>query len=361
MGTRAVTPKAYKYVNRMLNVIYLTGFVVESNREEGWFKVGQTINKEQDIVVHMEPGHSKIPAKRRMVTATCHVWGEQFVNPKTDGKETPEKLSGLYIRAIDVSQANILSIPSAAAYFGKARNRGKIIPKGIVVDEERIPYDTLNNLKPDIAETVEISKANPDESEASKSTEANDEEPVDMMDVIRKIIEASGGKFNTDMGQNANVVLVAGCVEDAYIRKGNEHSSKDRLEILLRQCDKTEEALFVRYEPDRGPAPQAYASRIKKGFPIKVLGEIRVKPILDEPGNVLGHHCYIRAREIYSAEIGTDIQALPSWWIEKSRLMTITDKREQQRRTIDAIQNNEPLPERDRQAESTKETSGYGW
>ena len=347
MGTRHVTPKAYKYVNRMLNVIYLTGFVIETNRAEGWFKVAQTINKEQDITVHMEPGDSRIPAKRRLITAICHVWGKQFVDPRTKDSEPSEKLYGLHIKAIDVSQANILNIPTAAAYFGRAKSRsGEIMPKAIQPDESRILYDEAGNLKTEFAETVDNKELT---------------ETDDMMEVIHKIIEASGGRLNTSLGQNANVVFVAGCVENAYIKKGNEYSKKDRLEILLRQGEKTEEMLLVRYEPDGGPAPQAYASRIKKGFPIKVLGEIRVKPIQDEPGNIIGHHCYIRAREIYSAEVGTDIQGLPTWWIEKSRLMTVTDKREQQRRTLEAIHSGEPLPERDRQAEKAQPESGYGW
>lgn len=350
MGTRHVTPKAYKFVNRMLNVIYLTGFVVESNRAEGWFKVAQTVNKEQDIVIHMEAGNSRIPANRRMVTATCHVWGKQFPNPKTIDGENPEKLPGLYIKAIDVRQANILNIPTAAAYFGKARHRSddnsRVLPKGMEVDESRNPYDDADSLKEEIAQTVET----------EKPTETSD------MEVIHRIIEASGGKFNTSLGQNSNVVFVAGCVENAYIKKGNSHSSKDRLEILLRQGEKLDELLLIRYEPDFGPAPQAYASRIKKGYPVKILGEIRVKPILDEPGNVLGHHCYIRAREIYSAEIGTEIQTLPVWWIEKSRLMTVADKREQQRKTLEAIQHNEPIPERNREAEVMADVAdGPGW
>lgn len=345
MGTRNTTPKAYKYVKNMLNVTYLTGFVSEINRAEGWFKVAQTVNPEHDIVIYMEPGDARIPSKRRAITATCHIRGEKIDDPKN---KQDKKLHAIRITAIDISQANVLNIPAPAAYFGKARARTKLLPKNMQVSEERNPYDDKGNLKQEIAQSLQPQ---------------NVTNPEDMMEVIRKIIETTGGKLNTSLGQNANVTFVAGCVENAFIRQANEFSPKDRLEIILRQTENVDECLIVRYEPDTGPAPQAYASRIKKGFPIKILGEIRVKLIQDEEGNILGHHCYIRAREIYSAEMGKDIQSLPVWWIEKSKQMGLSEKREAQDLKLEELIHSAPERKSEPQIQQNNNNveSNVGW
>jgi hypothetical protein len=214
-------------------------------------------------------------------------------------------------------------------------------------DMERAPYTNDGKLKPEVeaslAKNPEAHLSDKDfiagmgaSLEDGKSQQDNVKRvqaattKEEMLEVIRAIHEASG-KINSTQG-NSGMVMIAGCIQNARLVLPNEHSKKERLEILLTQNGIEEESILIRYEPDRGPAPGAYASKLVIGAPIKIIGEIRVKPIFDANDKVIGSTKYIRARRIETAILQMDIQTFPAWWVERAKTMSEEKKRREEER-----------------------------
>ncbi|QKE37448.1 hypothetical protein [Ferrovum myxofaciens] len=334
----------------MLNVAYVSGFSTKSNHEERWFELSQTSNDLQDVRMHVSKDSEwKMPRTGAAITATCHIYGEQIPDPRHQPAEgeAQRMLFNVALRAFKTESASILSIPTPKDYFGNIspNRKNQVLPKGATHDMERAPYNADGTLKPEVEATLSSvpeehmtdegyisSMGNPTELDTrnniNKIQAATTRE--EMLEVIRAIHEASG-KVNSTQG-NSGMVMLAGCIHNARIVPPNDFVPKERLEILLTQNGVESESILVRYEPDFGPAPGAYASKLVIGAPIKIIGEVRVKPLFDQAGNVVGKTTYIRARRIETATLKVDIQSFPAWWVERAKIMNeAVRKREEDR------------------------------
>jgi hypothetical protein len=72
----------------------------------------------------------------------------------------------------------------------------------------------------------------------------------------------------------------------------------------------------VRFIPE-GVAPLAHHIKDAKfGLPIKIRGQVRVKPVFDAEGDICGHETFIRCHETLTPVIGVDMLKFPQWWTD---------------------------------------------
>lgn len=328
-------PKTFRFVNKMLNVAYVSGFVTKVDKENEAYFIGQTANREQDVRVS---SHGKrLPKKGDIVTATCHIYGMKKERPRkqppSDGAqggtveglpEEPEHILFADARALSTQAASILSLPTADVYFGsssKSQRNGKKPGVGTIlhnnqkaVADENSPYNENGEMREEYKEKINEN--------ALKEGQGMD----DMWETIKEIVESSLGKVNTAYGKNSNVVFITGMVQESSIVKPNKFRKKEYLLLLLRQEENTDKLIPVRFEPENEIPVSVFAKQTKPGMPVKIIGEIRVKPILDDDGDLLGNEQYIRCRQLVTPNIGKDILGFPVWWSEFARKISAERK-----------------------------------
>ena len=313
-------PKAYKFIGKMLNVAYLTGFVREVDKEARTFKLQQNTNAEHCLTIQVSK-EGRLPATREPVTVTAHIFGRITEHPEqpvvaagTDEsgegdtaspKAKPERrmMRVADIRAIDISQPNKQSMPTHVAWLGLGAGKGKttILPKGARRDETFAPFDQDGELKKEVSSQV-----------ADPAT-SKDESVQQMQSVMMDIFEATGS-LNSKLGQNSNVVFVAGMVQQVVIVPKDKYRKKEYISMLIRQHTNPDQCIPVRYEPDGGLSMSHYIKEAKLGYPVKVVGQMRVKVIQNEAGDVIGHSCYVRCQHLLTPTVLKDIMGLPDWW-----------------------------------------------
>jgi hypothetical protein len=274
---------AHKYVNAMLNVSYITGFV---RKPEGRSFLIQQKTESADLVhaIPVQVGDGiAVPREFTPITATCHVYGVK----SQDGLRNAE------LRVIDMRTPSTRSMPLWLAW-------NAAMPEGIKLDGFN-PF-RAGAIKPEYAA-------------------GHDEAPDDP---LRLVLEATRGRLDTRLGDNANVAMLAGVVEGAAYLKPTEHQ-QGYIAALIRQHKNPDQSIPVRLYSNK---PQSHLSSICIGAPVKVVGQIRVKLIHGEPESVddapviLGRQLYIRCGEFSVAQRGTedhpgDIRfPLPEWWHE---------------------------------------------
>ena len=273
---------AHKYVNAMLNVAYITGFV---RQPEGRTFLIQQKSESADLVhaIAVQVGDGiAVPREFTPITATCHVYG---------GK-SPDGLRNAELRVIDMRTPSTRSMPLWLAWNAS-------MPEGIKLDG-----------------------FNPFRAGTLKAEYTGQEEAPD--DPLRLVLEATRGRLDTRLGDNANVAMLAGVVEGAAYIKPTEHQ-QGYIAALIRQHRNPDQSIPVRLYSNK---PQSHLSSICIGAPVKVVGQIRVKLIHGEPEKegdppaILGRQLYIRCGEFSVVQRGTeehpgDIRfPLPDWWHE---------------------------------------------
>lgn len=273
------SPEGYRYVGGMLNIAYLTGFV--RNPTENGFMLQQTNNLELAVPVSVSPG-GRLPREFSPVTVLCHLYGQQ--------RDSGERV--LDLRAIDVKAPSTRSMPTWLAWNSS-------IPDHAKTDEFR-PFGNNGELKGMIADQLGGGK--------------EDEE-----DIVRAIIDATNGRLDTRLGDNANVVMLSGLIEAAAIEKANEHQNA-YLGILIRQHKDPTKCIPVRLYSRQ---LAQHLKSISVGLPVKIVGQARTKIVTSEDGNtIVDKIIYVRCHELKVAERGIDIRIIPDWWQEmKERIM----------------------------------------
>lgn len=276
---------AHKYVNSMLNVVYITGFV---RKPEGRTFLIQQKSESADLVhsIPVQVGDGiAVPREFTPITATCHVYGSK----SSDGLRNAE------LRVIDMRTPSTRSMPLFLAWNAS-------MPEGIKLDG-----------------------FNPFRSGALKAEYTGQDEAPD--DPLRLVLEATRGRLDSRLGDNANVAMLAGVVEGAAYIKPTEHQ-QGYIAALIRQHRNPDQSIPVRLYSNK---PQSHLSSICIGAPVKVVGQIRVKlihgePIKEgEPPTILGRQLHIRCGEFSVALRGTeeyhgDIRfPLPEWWHEMAQ------------------------------------------
>ena len=271
-------PLSYKYINHMLNICYLTGFVREPEQGKG-FLLQQNNNFAQALPITVGPG-DRIPKDKTPVTLLCHLYG-------TTDEEGDQQL---VIKVIDIQKPSVRSMPALATW---ARGTSKteqqtdfrpFAPSGAVVSEDPAAIEAGTNF-------------------------------TDSEQILRDILEATRGRLDSRLGDNANVVLLAGFINSMAYINPNEHQRSGYGAVQLRQHADIKKNLPIVLKNDRAPgAERAIMKQVGIGFPVSMVGQVRYKIIPNEDGTVKKRLLFVRVPDLYRADREKDIREVPEWW-----------------------------------------------
>lgn len=273
----------FKFVNEMLNVAYLTGWVRKPTK--AGFYLQQTNNLAHAVFIKVD-SNTRIPKETTPVTVVCHTFGRK----REDGKSVVELI------AIDIKKPSSRSMPIELVWKSS-------LPPGADIDSFE-PFKLDGSFKGMIAEQI-------DDSESSE-----------IADILR-VLEATKGRLNTKLGENANVVMLAGLVEGAAIVPATHHGGKEQrayISVLLRQHRDASMAIPIRLH-ESPEMLQGILKTIPIGCPISMVGSAQVKVIPNDKNEkeIADSFLYIRTRTLSGATKGVEIRQDPDWWGEMAR------------------------------------------
>jgi hypothetical protein len=234
------------------------------------------------------------------VTVVAHVYGTK----REDGKSVVE------VRAIDIKKPSSRSMPIELVWNSS-------LAEGSTADEFQ-PFKSDGSFKGMIAEQI-------DDSESSE-----------IADILR-VLEATKGRLNTKLGENANVVTLAGFVEGAAIVRATHLGGKEQqayISVLLRQHRDASRAIPIRvYE--KPEMLVGILRTIPVGYPVSMVGQVKVKviPNNDDIKEIADSFLYIRTRSLSGVTKGEEIKQEPSWWGEMARRI-MAERKERQAKTV---------------------------
>ena len=287
----------FKFVNEMLNISYLSGWVRKPTKDG--FMLQQINGLAHAIYITVEPG-TRIPKETTPVTVVAHVYGTK----REDGKSIVE------VRAIDIKKPSSRSMPIELVWNSS-------LAEGSTADEFQ-PFKSDGSFKGMIAEQI-------DDSESSE-----------IADILR-VLEATKGRLNTKLGENANVVTLAGFVEGAAIVRATHLGGKEQqayISVLLRQHRDASRAIPIRvYE--KPEMLVGILRTIPVGYPVSMVGQVKVKviPNNDDIKEIADSFLYIRTRSLSGVTKGEEIKQEPSWWGEMARRI-MAERKERQAKTV---------------------------
>lgn len=276
---------ANRYINGMSNILYLTGFARNPDTDAGVFYLQQNNNMDQLIPVRVRP-NMRMPGDRTPVTVLAHVYGtkDDEGNPSMD------------IRAFDIQKPSVRAMPTLTAWIAGSKKE---------TDSERFnPFTTTKRNSEGIRDgelTDEV------KNQISQEDKFSDDEQV-----LRDILEATRGRLDTRLGDNANVVKLAGFVDSMKWIEPNEFQENGHVAIMLRQHDDQDRNIPIRLHSQ---AARVIMKGISIGLPISIVGQVRMKTIPDDknPGKKISR-LHVRVNDIYSIEKDKDIKEIPAWW-----------------------------------------------
>ena len=269
---------SYRYVNKMLNVAYLTGFV--RRPEKGRFFLQQNNNLEHAIEIRTRPDYV-IPREFTPVTVVCHIRGQHI-------EATPEGAPATQVcfaEAIDIKRPSTRAMPAATAW----------VLGGTKGTDEFKPYSAEGRLRSELADHAD-----------ENSSELSDEEKV-----VRMMIDATKGRLDGRMRSMSSAVALAGFVDSMAYIPPNEFQTNGHGLIMLRQHENPAVNIPVRVANSR---VKSIMRTIVEGHPIKVAGRLRRKVVLNKEGEKIGHTLFVETDEPCIAVLGEDIMSTPDWW-----------------------------------------------
>lgn len=260
----------YRYVNGMRNIAWLVGFL---RKRDGQYFVQQNNNSEQMLPILVPQGFI-MPSEFTPIEAACHVFG---------GRENDEQQAVL--KVIEVSRPSIRSMPPLSTWV---RGKGS--------DEFR-PFMTNGEIRRELIEKIE-----------------NDEGATEHEKALVEWFRSSGNRFDSRLGENANKVFLAGFVGATRYIEPNEHQKHGYGEIYLHQHREPERAVPIRLY---NPAVHSILKGLRKGRPVAFQGQIRMKILPDDEGNIRHRNLHVRVEEVFVVDRGKDfITDPPAWWGE---------------------------------------------
>lgn len=284
-----ITPNL-QYVEHMRNIGYLTGFVrhLGKLKNETWhsrqipgfngYLLQQTSNIEQAIPIHVPEG-VPMPADKSPITVAVHVSGH------TDSVTSEQSLK---VKSIDHSRPSIRAMPASMAWSLSSNQK--------YANDDFNPFGKGSSLSTKI----------------ESSADDNDGEFTDSEAALQRMLVESKGKLDTRLGQNSNVVFTAGILNSFQKFMPDEHKTNSFWDLRLRQHESVDKCSPIRvYTRDM----KGMGSRLKRGLPIAISGQIRVKVIPnDDKDGLLEGVVYIRTDDVNAANRVTDIKKVPSWF-----------------------------------------------
>jgi len=290
----------FKFVNEMLNISYLSGWVRKPSKEG--FMLQQTNSLAHAIYITVDPG-TRIPKETTPVTVVCHAYGKK----REDGKSIVE------LRAIDIKKPSSRSMPIELVWKSSLAN-------GAAIDAFQ-PFKSDGSFKGMIAEQLD------------------DSEGGEIADILR-VLEATKGRLNTKLGENANVVMLAGFVEGAAIVRATHHGGKEQrsyISVLLRQHRDASLAIPIRVY-DAPEMLQGVLKTIPVGYPVSMVGHVQIKVIPNDEHieEIVDSFLYIRTRNLSGATRGEEIKQEPDWWGEMARRI-VAERKDRQTKEVKAV------------------------
>lgn len=296
---------AFRFIGGdFMNVAYLTGFVRNPDKKARTFQIQQTSNVETMVTIHLGEKDS-MPAEQRAVTVMAHAFGET----REDGS------INLKLRSIDISDPNKLAMPTYLAWSGidhKGMKAFNVAPQEVQTTDGFTPFAENGELKGAIQDTLS--------------------EDEDGFQIVQQLLEATRGRLDSRLGENANVVMITGIIEKAMIVKATDFT-KEYIALLVRQHEDETKCLPVRLIPNTKVGLEVHIRDLKPGFPIKIAGQARMKLIKggENGEEIVSRQMYIRCHEAKTPALGREIftrkdeatgrPRLPKWFTDKSRTL----------------------------------------
>lgn len=336
--SRPHKPNYYRFANKILNAAYLTGFVTNVNKNIGCFDLQQTINEEHRITIHSK----RLPREGMPITAICHVYHA-------------DDDAGLKIVMIEGQEANKRSMPTALAWNGMGnkshgKNRATVLPTHLAKGEQKYtseisPFNDDGELKPEYAAAVTDEAATDTLPVAEEGQDDQMTESQRRIAVVNAILESTN-KINSSLGENANVVIIAGMIASIKIIPKNEHRTHDYILMMLRQTENPDALIPVHLMVSATYPIKVYLRDAKIGYPVKIRGQIRAKPIfsdlveeeslpnegdagenedelIEQPQanrktkqEIIGKEMHIRCYELLTPSMELDFLEFPQWWAD---------------------------------------------
>lgn len=261
----------YRYVNGMRNIAWLVGFL---RKRDGQYFVQQNNNVEQMIPIAVPQGFV-LPSEFTPIEAACHVYGE---------REDDEQRCAL--KVIEVSRPSVRSMPPLSTWVrGKGAN-----------DEFR-PFMSGGEIRRELVDKID-----------------QNENATEHEKALAEWFRSSGSRLDSRLGENANKVFLAGFVGATRFVEPNEHQAHGYGEIYLHQHREPERAIPVRLY---NPATLSILKGLRKGHPVAFQGQIRMKILPDDEGNVRHRNLHVRVEEVFATDPSKDfISDPPAWWAD---------------------------------------------
>jgi len=283
-----VIPKEFRYVNRMLNIAYLTGTVrYDDTSERGAprrFYLNQTANPALDIPIELPTPDFALPPQGEFRTVLAHVFGRVGEYGKT-----------AVVRAITVTQSSVLSINPMSTYllgFAKRLPKDKIPPS--------CPYDSSGVLKEEFLDQLKS---------------------IDDLTVEEKAIiefyEQMSGRIRGRFDSYSNVVLMAGFVHRANYIPPNQYQTHGSGIIDLRQHKDLDQIVPVRVVNNK---VSIILKSIRPGYTISLKGRIRRKVMPNADGtDIASDIVYVETDMLNAANQTQILPPPPPWFLEYLR------------------------------------------
>lgn len=263
-----------KYVNGMLNAVWLTGFL---RKKDGEYFIQQSNNVDQMVQI-IPPKGFNMPAEYSAITATCHIFGE-----RRDDKQHA------IARIIQIERPSIRAMPLATAWLGSSMKHG----------DEFNPFLNDGKIKSDFIDKI-------DEGEGATDSDK----------AIADWVKNTVGRMDSRLGENANKAILAGFVGVIRYVEPNQYQKQGYVEIYLHQHLDSERAIPVRLY---NVAARSMMSSLKRGRPVALYGQLRTKVIHNDKGLPITQHTntHLRVTDVNAYDLQKDfLGEMPSWWSE---------------------------------------------
>ena len=283
-----VIPSQFRYVNRMLNIAYLTGLVRHDDTSERGaprrFFLNQTANPALDIPIELPTPDFALPPQGEFRTVIAHVFGRVGEYGKT-----------AVVRAIAITPSTVLNINPMSTYllgFAKRLPKDKIP----VVS----PYNASGQLKEEFLDQLKsIDDLLPEEK------------------AIIELYEQMSGRIRGQFDRHSNVVLMAGFVHRANYIPPNQYQTHGSGIIDLRQHKDLEQIVPIRVVNNK---VSIILKSIRPGYTISLKGRIRRKVMPNADGTgIASDIVYVETDMLNAANQTQILPPPPPWFLEYLR------------------------------------------
>lgn len=273
-------PNSFRFVNRMMNIVYMTGQVRHNPDNPRQFFIKQTANPALDVPIELPPDFVRPPADA-LRTVIAHVRGR-----------TSEYGQTAVAEVISVTQSSIINVnPMTNFLLGYAKR----IPKDKM--PEGMLYNAAGQLKDEFLNQIKaIEELSPQER------------------AVIELYEEQTGKMRGRFDSNSNVVLLAGVVDRFAYVPPNAHQRHGQGMILLRQHKNLNEMVPVRLVNNKATF---ILEKLRRGAPVMIKGRLRrkVMPTPDGAG-ILSDLVLVETDMISPADQTHILPPPPAWYVD---------------------------------------------